>query len=175
LTLIRQACEQVMSDAARPNIYLNSSSVSKEELAEAIRVREGIQSGPVCQLRAVEPIWSYEIRRDRSSKWLVLEPRLRKCLHLYHYWVDEQVGMMNVRIALWLPFGVKVCINGREWLSRQMDGAGIKYERRDNCFTWVSDLERAQGLLDEQLKTDWPGLMDRVVSRSHPAWKTWRR
>ena len=164
-----------MSDAARPNIYLNSSSVSKEELAEAIRVRDGIKSGPVCQLRAVEPIWSYEIRRDRASKWLVLEPRLRKCLHLYHYWVDEQVGMMNVRIALWLPFGVKVCINGREWLSRQMDGAGIKYERRDNCFTWVSDLERAQGLLDEQLKTDWPGLMDRVVSRSHPAWKTWRR
>jgi len=41
---IRQACEGVMSDAARPNLYLNSSSVSKEELAEKIRVRDGIQS-----------------------------------------------------------------------------------------------------------------------------------
>ena len=169
---VRQACERVMTDAGRPNLYLNDSSISKEQMAESIRVRDGIRSGPVCQLRATEVIWSYEIHRDRESKRLVLEPRLRKCLHLYHYWVDEQVGMMHVRIPTWLPFGVKLCINGREWLCRELDKAQIGYQRRDNCLAKVSNLKRAQELLDEQLKTDWPLFLDRVVSRSHPAWKT---
>lgn len=168
---IRQACEQVMVDAGRPNLYLNDSSTSKEQLAESIRLRDRIKSGPVCQLRAVEAIWSYEIHRDRARKHLVLEPRLRKCLHLYHYWVDEQVGMMHVRIPTWLPFGIKLCINGREWLCRELDKGGIGYQRRDNCLVKVSNLKRAQEMLDEQLKTDWPAFLDRVVSRSHPAWK----
>ena len=168
---VRQACEQVMSDAGRPNLYLNDSSISKEQLAESIRLRDRITSGPVCQLRAVELIWSYEIHRDRARKWLVLEPRLRKCLHLYHYWVDQQVGMMHVRIPTWLPFGIKLCINGREWLCRELDKRGIGYERRDNCLVKVSKLQAAQDVLDEQLNTDWPAFLDRVVSRSHPAWK----
>jgi hypothetical protein len=168
---IRRASEAVVVDAGRPNIYLNNSSTSKEQLAESIRLRDRIKSGPVCQLRSVEVIWSYEIHRDREKKLLVLEPRLRKCLHLYHYWVDEQVGMMHVRIPTWLPFGVKLCINGREWLCRELDKAGVGYQRRDNCLVKVSNLKRAQEVLDEQLKTDWPAFLDRVVSRSHPAWK----
>jgi hypothetical protein len=171
-TRIRVACEAVMEDAGRPNLYVNNSAISKEELAESIRRRDGIEMGPVCQLRAVEPIWSYEIRRDRARKWLVLEPRLRKCLHLYHYWVDEQVGMMHVRIPMWLPFGVKLCINGREWLCRELDKANIGYERRDNCLVRISNLARAQEIFDQQLSTEWPSFLDRMVSRSHPAWKT---
>jgi hypothetical protein len=167
---IRQACEAVMVEAGRPNLYLNSSSISKEQLAESIRLRDRIKSGPVCQLRAVEVIWSYEIHRDRARKQLVLEPRLRKCLHLYHYWVDEQVGMMHVRIPTWLPFGIKLCINGREWLCRELDKGGIGYERRDNCLVKVSNLTAAQEVLDEQMKTDWPAFLERVVKRSHPAW-----
>jgi hypothetical protein len=169
---IRSASEAVMRDAGRPLKYLNDSSQSKEQLAESIRTRDKIEVGPVCLISAVETIWSYEIHRDRPSKHLVLEPRLRKCLHLYHYWVDEQVGMMHVRIPTWLPFGVKLCMNGREWLCRELDRAGIGYVRRDNCLTRVSDLPRAQQLLEEQLKTDWPAVLDRVVDRSHPAWKT---
>jgi hypothetical protein len=164
---IRWASEGVMADAGRPNLYLGHSSASKEEWAESIRRRDRIKSGPVCLLRAVEPIWSYEIYRNRASGHLELQPRLRKCLHLYHYWVDEEVGMMHVRLATWLPFGIKLCINGREWLCRELDKGGVGYQRRDNCLVKVSNPQRAQEVLDEQLRTDWPVFLDRVVSRSH--------
>ena len=166
---MRRSCETVMMDARRPMLYLNRSDLSKEQLAESIRQRDGIKSGPVCQLSAVEPLLSYEIHRNRSSKRLELHPLLRKCLHLYHYWVDEQVGMMHVRLATWLPFGVKLCINGREWLCRELSRAGVSYERHDNCLKAVSDLSLARMMLEQQLKTDWKGLLDRAVRRSFPA------
>ena len=55
---------------------------------------------------------------------------------------------MHVRLQTWLPFTIQVCINGREWLARQMDCAGIEYEQQGNCFTSIEDVPRAQRILD---------------------------
>ncbi|MDR1280937.1 MAG: hypothetical protein LBK99_08960, partial [Opitutaceae bacterium] len=41
----------------------------------------------------------------------------------------------------WFPFNVEVCLNGREWLARQMDRAGMDYEQRDNCFARVAGVD----------------------------------
>ncbi len=41
-----------------------------------------------------------------------------------------------------VPFPVYVCLNGREWLARQMDQAKLHYVRRDNTFTWLEDLDQ---------------------------------
>ena len=166
---ITAASKQVMIDAGRPCRYLNGGGVSKEELARSIAAQDRITSGPICLLSAVEPCWSYELVRKRAEKKLVLEPRYRKCLHLYHYHLHERLGLMHVRLQTWLPFGVRVCLNGREWLCRELDRAGIGYERRDNCLRKVSDVSAAQGLLDEQLRTDWPGLLGEVESLANPA------
>ena len=80
-----------------------------------------------------------------------------KCLHLYRYWIDPFFGFMGARIPTWFPFTVHLWFNGREWLSRRMDEAGIEYHRADNCFTWIEDCDRAQRLMDRLGKTDWPG------------------
>ena len=165
---VREASERVMRDAGRPVQYLSDPSVSKEDLARSVARRDGVEQGPVCLLSAVEPCWSIEVHRDRASKKLVLEPRYRKCLHLYHYWLDEQVGLTHVRVQTWLPLGVRVCLNGREWLCRQLDREGVGYDRRDNCLARVSDAARAQALLNGQLRTDWPALLDRLADRPHP-------
>jgi len=165
---LRAASKQVMVDAGRPCRYLSNPSASKEELARAIARRDGISSGPICLLSAVEPCWSYELVKDRSQKKLVLEPRYRKCLHLYHYHQHEQLGLMHVRLQTWLPFGVRVCLNGREWLCRELDRAGIGYERRDNCLTRVSDLARAQQVLEAQLTSNWCELLDGLERAANP-------
>jgi hypothetical protein len=165
---IRVGSEQVMVDAGRPCQYLNNPAVSKEELARQIARRDGISNGPICLLSAVEPCWSYELVKDRSKKKLVLEPRYRKCLHLYHYHQHEQLGLMHVRLQSWLPFGVRVCLNGRDWLCQELDRQRIGYERRDNCLVKVSDAARAQEALDQQLKTNWPQLLDDLERSANP-------
>jgi hypothetical protein len=62
-------------------------------------------------------------------------------------------------------------LNGRDRLARQMDAAGLCYRQRDNCFIWVEDAARAQALLDQQLHTDWPRLLDRLLDQAHPLHK----
>jgi hypothetical protein len=166
---LRAGSEQVMIDAGRPCQYLNNPTASKEELALRIAARDGIENGPICLISAVEPCWSYEVVRNRVKQKLVLEPRYRKCLHLYHYRQHPQLGLLHVRVQTWLPFGVRVCLNGREWLCRQLDQAGIRYERRDNCLVKVSDLQRTQALLDEQLATNWPALLNGLERAANPS------
>ncbi len=75
---------------------------------------------------------------------------------------------MHVRVQSWFPFTVDICLNGREWLARQLDQAGIAYEQRDNCFVQVADPIRAQTLLNEQLCTNWSQQLDELLAQAHP-------
>jgi hypothetical protein len=168
----REIKEASLAEAAslgRPVQYLSSSQVSKEDIARGIASREGIRDGLVCVLSCVEPCWSYEIHRNREAKKLELEPRRRKCLFLYQYWQHPVFGFMNARIQTWFPFPVQICLNGREWLARQMDTAGLEYVRQDNCFPWIADWSKAQRLMDRQLKAHWPRLLDHVARQLNPA------
>jgi hypothetical protein len=135
--------------------YLNSSSVSKEDLARDIARARKVETGLITVLSAVEPCMSYNVHCDRAAKRIKIESVQRRCLHLYYYLMHPQFGFMHVRVQTWAPFTVRVCLNGREWLARQMDMAKIRYDRRDNCFFSISDLPAAQALMDLQPKLDW--------------------
>ena len=79
---------------------------------------------------------------------------------------------MHLRLQMWVPFTIHVCLNGREWLARQLTQAGIGFDQRDNCFVDVDDLAQAQALLSEQLRTNWSRTLDGLVTRLHPAHQT---
>lgn len=152
----------------RPILYLSSPQVSKEEVAREIARKDGIKKGLIGILTAVEPCQTYELVRNKDKKKLELEPRMRKCLFLYHYWMDSQFGFMHGRIQTWFPFSIQVCLNGREWLARQMDRLGLRYHRQENCFPWIEKFPKAQALINEQLRTDWPSTLDRIARRLNP-------
>jgi hypothetical protein len=153
----------------RPVRYLSSSATNKEAVALEIFQDSPVKEGLVCILKCVEPCVSYEIYRNRQLKQLELRVRRRKCLHLYHYLLDPQLGWMNARIQTWFPFAVQICVNGREWLARRLDRAGLKYERQDNSFPWISDFHRAQKLMDELLVCNWPDWLDGMARQLNPA------
>ena len=169
---IRQATTRTAEAAGRPVIYLESSATRKEDVAREIAQRDGIREGLVCVLTCVEPCWSYTIRRNAQTKHLELRGGVLKCLHQYFYFQDPVVGFMHARLQTWFPFNMHICLNGREWLARQMDAEGIGYLRRDNCFVQVADMERAQKLLDRQLRISWTSLLNRIANQANPARKT---
>lgn len=168
---VRAASLQVAESSGRPVQYLDSPSISKEDLARKIAQRDDITDGLICVLTAVEPCWSYNIRSNRQTGHLELVHAYRKCQHLYHYQVHPLWGFMHLRLQTWLPFNFSVCVNGREWLGRQMDAAGIQYRRQDNCFTWISDVAAAQKLLDQQVHFDWAKALQKEASVVNPALK----
>jgi len=166
---VKSASIAVAEKQDRPIIYLQSAVASKEEKAKEIMHKDGVKQGLICVFTAVEPCMAYDIFKNREKKKLELVKRQRKCLHIYQYWIDPVFGFMSARIQTWFPFTIQICINGREWLARQMDKAGVLYLRHDNCFTRINNLKKAQRLMDSQLKTDWAKLLDRVARRLNPA------
>jgi hypothetical protein len=160
---LRQAREQ-----GRPVDYLNSHNVKLEAEAQKIAARDGIRDGLICVFRRVEPCMSFRINKDRNLQKLKITYRPRQCLHLYHYQIHPVFGFMHARIQTWFPFAVYICLNGREWLSRQMDEAGLAYQRRDNCFTWLENVNQAQALCDRQLQANWPSLLGQLASSLNP-------
>ena len=166
---VRQAAEASALKQGRPIEYLHHSKMAKDDWARAIAKRDGIQQGLIGVLKAVECCWSYEVGPNRAEKKLELRGKPSKCLHYYHYFMDPDVGLVYVRLQTWFPFTVHVGMNGREWLARQMDKVGMRYQRRDNTFAWIEDWAAAQRLLDEQLRTDWPGMLNRLLDQANPA------
>ena len=165
---LREASEAFARQTGRPVLYMPSSASSKEDRARAIARQDGIEEGLICILTAVEPCLSYEIVRDREARRLRLEPRHRKCLFLYHYQIHPIFGFMHARIQTWFPFAIQICLNGREWLARSMDAAGLGYVRRDNCFTWLENPVRAQQLMDQQVQAAWPELLNQIAYSLNP-------
>jgi hypothetical protein len=49
-----------------------------------------------------------------------------------------------------------------------LDQAGIAYQKKENTFLRIADLSRAQGLLEEQLQTDWPKELGQLLKEVHP-------
>lgn len=148
--------------------YLNSTKIDKEALAQSIAARDKVREGTICLLSCVEPCRTFEVHRNREKKTLELRPVFGKCTFFYKYRVHPQLGYIHARIQSWFPFSTQVYINGREWLSRQLDLAGLQYRRVDNTFVWLEDLPQAQSLLMAQLRTNWPTLLEEIITDLNP-------
>jgi hypothetical protein len=157
-------------------IYLAGTRDKQQVVDELIR-KHGIPSdftGLIAVLSCVENCNSFELHRNAAAKRLQVHSTFRKCLHYYLYLRHRRFGLMHVRIMTWFPMKVQICLNGREWLARQLDAAGIRYERRDNSFAWVSDFARAQALLNQQMRTDWPKTLSKLLREIHPEFEKLR-
>ena len=165
--------QQLCQAEQRPYLYLNSGKgprgESKEELAQGYAAKDGITEGLICVLATLEMNNTFDTRGDaeqQKQKRVVTRPR--KCLHFYVYYMDCEFGFMHVRVQSWLPLEMQVYINGREWLARQLDQAGIAYVKRENSFTQIDDLVQAQALCDKFAHRQWSRVLDAFALRLNP-------
>src|SRR6187551_2085271 len=163
---IRDHVVSLAAAAGRPVEYLAGSSThrsgtSKEARARAIAERDGVTEGLVCVLSVVEPCRSFAVVPNRQTRRLEVVRRPRKCLHYYLYLIDPAFGWMHMRLQTWAPYEIQVYVNGREWLARQMDRAGLGYRRSDNKITDVDDFGPITALCERFAHTDWPPVLER--------------
>lgn len=169
---LKEASLAEAHDRQRPIRYLESSKIDKEDFARQLLAEHPTDQGLIGALTTVEPCMSFEyhLSQDRNERGLKLRPK--KCLHIYKYYLHPTFGFMNARIQTWFPFNIQICINGREWLARQLDSEGSTYRRHDNCFTWLSDVPLAQRLMDKQLETDWTLILTGIARSLNPVHDT---
>lgn len=165
---LKRHAEELARRQNRPFEYVASPSASKEQIARRIAERDGIEQGLICVLSCVEPCRTISVRRNARTRRLELASQERRCLHLYFYYLDPTFGFMHVRLQTWLPMPIQVCINGRHYLAEQLKRAGIGHEKKENCFTRIDDLPKAQELMDELERKNWPRLLDAFARKANP-------
>jgi hypothetical protein len=167
-SLIQSASKEIAEAANRPFVYLKSSNIVKEKEVEKIRASHPVEEGLVCVLSCVEYCRTYDVLGDPMKKKLVLYMKPTKCRHDYFYFLDPDWGLMHLRLQTWFPMNVHICLNGRLWLARQMDKAGIGYRQRDNCFVQIDDVAAAQTIFDTLTRQRWEPFLNSVLQRCHP-------
>ena len=165
---VRDAAHAFAARCGRPVRYLYSTAERKETLARELAARDRITEGLIGVFDCVEPCLTYFVRGDHAAHRLHLELKPGKCLHHYFYFQHAEFGLMHLRLQTWFPFQIMVCVNGRLWLARQLERAGLDYVQRDNSFVWIKDVARAQQLAHRQTRLNWPLQLEPLLAQCHP-------
>jgi hypothetical protein len=138
----------------------------KEELAHEIAEKDGIREGLVCVFSTIEACQSFRIAFGKGRPRI--ERADRKCLCIYYYFIDRELGFIHVRIQTWFPLTVQICLNGHDWLARKLDRHLVPYTKIENAFTWISNYQRAQRFADRFTKRNWPRILSAITRRLNP-------
>ena len=89
--------------------------------------------------------------------------------HFYFYAVDDDFGPFFLKFCSYFPYNAKLCINGHEYLKRQLTKRGIAFESLDNGILRCSDPGRMQRLADGLTATKVDALLRKWLARlPHP-------
>jgi hypothetical protein len=166
---LRRSSKRQAAHEGVPVLYVRSPKIDKDVVALQLAQSHGLTSGRIALLSCQESALTYRLRKNAEG---FFEPRKEttRCSHLYHYFLHERFGLCYVRIQTWFPFTVRVGLNGRLWLARELEKRGVDFQRQRNLITAVADPALAQQLLDEQTQAAWPQLLQELVEPIHPLW-----
>jgi hypothetical protein len=67
----------------------------------------------------------------------------------YFYGIDADFGPFFLKFCTYFPYNAKLCINGHEYVKRQLAKEGIPYEALDNGILSCADPQRLQQICDD--------------------------
>jgi hypothetical protein len=68
--------------------------------------------------------------------------------HYYFYCVDEDFGPFFLKFCSYFPYNAKLCLNGHEYVKRQLQKQGIPFEPLDNGILSCADPGKLQKICD---------------------------
>lgn len=121
--------------------------VAREYLAK-FTAREGILFVGKAQERAVvvRTISQKNPRTGKSYPWLQKSTAMVN--HYYFYGVDEDFGPFFIKFCSYFPCNAKLCLNGHEYVKRQLAKEGIAFAALDNGIRSCADPKRLQQICD---------------------------
>jgi hypothetical protein len=96
------------------------------------------------------PVFGTEKRRnpDTGKKYPWIVRRTSMVNHFYFYGLDEDFGPFFLKICTYFPYNAKLCINGHEYVKRQLAKEGVAFEALDNGVLSCADPKRLRQLCD---------------------------
>src|SRR6516162_11522704 len=85
-------------------------------------------------------------RTGATYPWIVESTAMVN--HYYFYCMDEDFGPFFLKFCSYFPYNAKLCINGHEYLKRQLAKRGVTFEALDNGIKFCADPALMQRLSD---------------------------
>jgi hypothetical protein len=85
--------------------------------------------------------------------------------HYYFYVQDREWGPAFLKIGTYLPYPVKLCLNGHEWVKQQLRRQRIRFDSLDNGFLSCADATALQTTCDALGPADVQAFFDRWSQR----------
>lgn len=82
----------------------------------------------------------------QTYPWLV--PATAFVNPYYFYGIDADFGPFFLKFSSYFPYGAKLCINGHEYVKRQLAQEGMAFEELDNGIRSCANPQRMQELAD---------------------------
>jgi hypothetical protein len=124
----------------------------KDDVTQEYRSRFGGIEGIVVVGKAQEktPVFRTEKRRNpqtgQTYPWIVRSTAMVN--HYYVYIIDDDFGPFFLKFCTYFPYNAKLCLNGHEYVKRQLAKEGIPFEALDNGVLSCADPERLQQICD---------------------------
>ncbi len=124
----------------------------KEDVAAEMRSKRSITNGVVFIGKAQEKCTVYRTEKRHNPKtkrayaWIVKTTALVN--HYYFYCVDENFGPFFLKFCSYFPYNAKLCLNGHEYVKRQMQREGIAFQALDNGVGSCVNPKRLQQICD---------------------------
>lgn len=104
------------------------------------------------------PVFRTEKRRNPETgavyPWIVKTNALVN--HFYFYCCDDDFGPFFLKVCTYFPYNAKLCLNGHEYLKRQLAKEKIAFEELDNGVLSCANPQRlrqiADGLSDQKIE-----------------------
>jgi hypothetical protein len=125
----------------------------KEDVAQRYLAEFSGQQGVLFIGKAQEKASVVRTERRRNPKtgapyaWLVKNTAMVN--QYYFYCVDRDFGPFFIKFCSYFPYNGKLCLNGHEYLKRQLSRRGIAFEALDNGIAACADPELMQKLAHE--------------------------
>jgi len=148
--------------------HISKSHIRKEEVVAQVLAIRGDHPGLVHIISAMEACDSYKPWHDKQTHRTFLRPDTGKCLHYYFYFIDAELGLIDLRVPTWCPFRLQFYCNGHSWLARQLTAAGIGFTAADNAFLHIDDGPRAQTLANRLSPDERHRILDRYAQQCCP-------
>jgi hypothetical protein len=139
----------------------------KDDVAAGYRRRFKQDEGIVFIGSAQERVNAFKARKDQKGKAVRFHfSRQSVYVKVYYIYVqDADFGPAFIKVATYMPYPVKLCFNGHEWVKQQLQQEGIAYTALDNGFLSCEDPERLQALCHELGADQVQAFFDKWVQR----------
>jgi hypothetical protein len=124
----------------------------KDDIAADYRQRFEGKEGVLFVGKAQEktPVFRTEKRTNPQTgqkyPWIVKSTAMVN--HFYFYAIDEDFGPFFLKFCTYFPYNAKLCINGHEYVKKQLAKEGITFKALDNGILSCADPQRLQQLCD---------------------------